>query len=56
MATAADKRDAAAREQAAQYLGMHFASASAWRDPERPVFVRGEGCYLWDDKGDRYLD
>ena len=20
------------------------------------MFVRGEGCYLWDDKGDRYLD
>lgn len=56
MATAADAREAAAREQAAQHLGMHFAPASAWRDPERPVFVRGEGCYLWDDKGDRYLD
>jgi adenosylmethionine-8-amino-7-oxononanoate aminotransferase len=23
---------------------------------EPPVIVRGEGCYLWDDKGNRYLD
>ena len=35
---------------------MHFASAAAWRDPERPVFVRGEGCYLWDEHGNRFLD
>jgi acetylornithine/N-succinyldiaminopimelate aminotransferase len=24
--------------------------------PPEQVFVRGEGCWLWDDKGDRYLD
>jgi adenosylmethionine-8-amino-7-oxononanoate aminotransferase len=23
---------------------------------EPPVIVRGEGCYLWDDEGKRYLD
>src|SRR5947209_19743514 len=23
---------------------------------EPPVIVRGEGCYLWDDQGKRYLD
>jgi adenosylmethionine-8-amino-7-oxononanoate aminotransferase len=23
---------------------------------EPPVIVRGDGCYLWDDKGGRYLD
>src|SRR6195952_700457 len=23
---------------------------------EPPVIVRGEGCYLWDDAGKRYLD
>jgi adenosylmethionine-8-amino-7-oxononanoate aminotransferase len=39
-----------------QHLGMHFAPAAAWRDPERLVFVRGEGCYLWDEHADRYLD
>ena len=42
--------------QQTQHLGMHFASAAAWRDPERPVFVRGEGCYLWDEHGNRFLD
>lgn len=24
--------------------------------PPEQVFVRGEGCWIWDDKGDRYLD
>jgi acetylornithine/N-succinyldiaminopimelate aminotransferase len=24
--------------------------------PPKRVFVRGEGCYLWDPEGRRYLD
>jgi acetylornithine/N-succinyldiaminopimelate aminotransferase len=24
--------------------------------PPEQVFVRGEGCWIWDDKGERYLD
>lgn len=24
--------------------------------PPEQVFVRGEGCWIWDEKGDRYLD
>ena len=34
------------------------ASAVFHRRPgdEYPVFVRGEGCYLWDERGKRYLD
>jgi acetylornithine/N-succinyldiaminopimelate aminotransferase len=24
--------------------------------PPEQIFVRGEGCWLWDDKGDKYLD
>jgi acetylornithine/N-succinyldiaminopimelate aminotransferase len=24
--------------------------------PPEQVFVRGEGCWIWDDKGDKYLD
>lgn len=24
--------------------------------PPEQVFVRGEGCWLWDEKGDKYLD
>jgi adenosylmethionine-8-amino-7-oxononanoate aminotransferase len=38
---------------AARHLWPHFAALGA----ERPtVFVRGEGCYLWDESGRRHLD
>ncbi|HEV2591668.1 MAG TPA: aspartate aminotransferase family protein [Gaiellaceae bacterium] len=34
-------------------LWLHFTRMGGY---EPPVIVRGEGCYLWDDKGRRYLD
>jgi adenosylmethionine-8-amino-7-oxononanoate aminotransferase len=40
---------AAARD----HLWLHF---TRMRGYEPPVIVRGEGCYLWDAKGKRYLD
>jgi adenosylmethionine-8-amino-7-oxononanoate aminotransferase len=36
-----------------QHLWLHF---TRMRGYEPPVIVRGEGCYLWDDEGKRYLD
>jgi adenosylmethionine-8-amino-7-oxononanoate aminotransferase len=38
---------------ATDHLWLHF---TRMRGYEPPVIVRGEGCYLWDDKGKRYLD
>ena len=38
---------------AREHLWLHFTRMSGY---EPPVIVRGEGCYLWDDKGKRYLD
>ena len=29
---------------------------SAYDDAEIPIIVRGEGCYVWDEHGNRYLD
>ena len=43
------------RARARRHLGPHFTRKQAW-DDEFPVFVRGEGCYLFDTEGDRYLD
>jgi adenosylmethionine-8-amino-7-oxononanoate aminotransferase len=43
-------------EQARRNLGKHFTRAAAWRNPEMLIIERSEGCYLWDDKGRRYLD
>ena len=31
----------------------HF---TAMGDEELPVMVRGEGCYVWDRAGNRYMD
>ena len=45
----------AALQQAAQrHLWRHFAPVGG--DDEYPIFVRGEGCSLWDTEGRRHLD
>lgn len=40
-------------EQASRHLWMHFTKLGA---AEPPVMVRGEGCYVFDEHGKRYLD
>jgi adenosylmethionine-8-amino-7-oxononanoate aminotransferase len=35
---------------------MHFTRMSAYDDHEVPIIVRGEGCYVYDEHGNRYLD
>jgi adenosylmethionine-8-amino-7-oxononanoate aminotransferase len=41
---------------ARDHLWMHFTRMSAYEKTDVPVIVRGEGPYIWDDKGKRYLD
>ncbi|MFI6505860.1 aspartate aminotransferase family protein [Nonomuraea typhae] len=41
---------------AADHLWLHFTPLSDLRNGEVPVIVRGEGCYLEDSHGHRYLD
>jgi adenosylmethionine-8-amino-7-oxononanoate aminotransferase len=41
-------------EHAKAHLWRHFAPSRV--DREVPIIVRGEGCYVWDDAGNRYLD
>src|SRR5438270_2324762 len=41
------------RAAARDHLRRHSARIHGY-DP--PVIVRGEGCYLWDDRGKKYLD
>jgi adenosylmethionine-8-amino-7-oxononanoate aminotransferase len=43
------------RARARRHLGPHFTRKAAW-DSDFPVFVRGEGSYLIDTEGERYLD
>ena len=44
------------QELARRHLWMHFTRLSAYQDHEVPIIVRGEGCYVWDEHGNRYLD
>ena len=45
------------QELARRHLWLHFSRMGAYdRGAEVPVIVRGEGCYVWDEHGNRYLD
>ena len=47
----------ALQEQAKRHLWMHFTRMGSFGpEHEVPIIVRGEGCYVWDDHGNRYLD
>jgi adenosylmethionine-8-amino-7-oxononanoate aminotransferase len=41
---------------ARRHLWMHFTRMSAYTDHQVPVIARGEGCYVYDQHGKRYLD
>jgi adenosylmethionine-8-amino-7-oxononanoate aminotransferase len=41
---------------ARDHLWMHFTRLSTYADAEVPVIVRGEGPYIYDSNGKRYLD
>jgi adenosylmethionine-8-amino-7-oxononanoate aminotransferase len=38
------------------HLWMHFSRLGAYKDTPPPTIVRGEGAYIWDADGKRYLD
>src|SRR5919204_378276 len=44
------------QDLAKRHLWMHFTRMGAYEDHELPIIVRGEGSYVWDEKGNRYLD
>ncbi len=47
----------ALQEQAQRHLWMHFTRMGSFdAEHEVPIIVRGEGCYVWDEHGNRYLD
>jgi adenosylmethionine-8-amino-7-oxononanoate aminotransferase len=48
--------DLALQQAARRHLWLHFTRMSAYRDADLPVIVRGEGQYVYDQKGKRYLD
>jgi adenosylmethionine-8-amino-7-oxononanoate aminotransferase len=44
------------QQAARRHLWMHFTRVSTFDSREIPVIVRGEGPYVWDSTGRRYLD
>jgi adenosylmethionine-8-amino-7-oxononanoate aminotransferase len=44
------------QQAARDHLWLHFTRMGGYRDGEVPVIVSGDGCYLTDSKGKRYLD
>ncbi|MFV2019808.1 aspartate aminotransferase family protein [Micromonospora sp. LOL_023] len=38
------------------HLWMHFTRMSSYQDAPVPTIVRGDGAYIWDSEGRRYLD
>ena len=47
---------AALQEKAKRHLWLHFTRMSSYADSDVPVIVRGEGPYVYDQRGKRYLD
>ena len=41
---------------AADHLWMHFTRMSSYADQPVPTIERGEGAYIWDTNGRKYLD
>jgi adenosylmethionine-8-amino-7-oxononanoate aminotransferase len=45
------------QELAQRHLWLHFSSMGAYGEQhDIPIIVRGDGCYVWDEQGNRYLD
>ena len=56
MATTAETSNAELQQLAKQHLWMHFSRMGAYEDAEVPIITRGDGCYVWDQHGKKYLD
>jgi adenosylmethionine-8-amino-7-oxononanoate aminotransferase len=44
------------QQAARDNLWLHFTRMGGYREAELPIIVRGDGCYLEDANGKRYLD
>ena len=44
------------QELARRHLWMHFTRMGSYAEHELPIITRGEGCYVYDERGKRYLD
>jgi len=54
--TQAPRTGSPLQDLAKRHLWMHFTRMGAYTEHDVPVIVRGEGCYVYDEHGKRYLD
>src|SRR5690242_20249024 len=54
--TIGDAEFAQLQQSARDHLWMHFTRMSSYEKADVPVIVRGDGAYIYDAKGRRYLD
>jgi adenosylmethionine-8-amino-7-oxononanoate aminotransferase len=55
--TTASATTSSLQELAQRHLWLHFSRMGGYGgDHEIPIIARGEGCYVWDEHGKRYLD
>jgi adenosylmethionine-8-amino-7-oxononanoate aminotransferase len=48
--------DSPLQDLAKRHLWMHFTRMGSYAQHEVPIITRGEGCYVYDEHGKRYLD
>jgi len=52
-----ESTDTALQELAKRHLWLHFSRMGSYAaGGEVPIIVRGEGCHVWDEHGNRYFD
>src|SRR5699024_5759310 len=44
------------RMLAQQHVFPHFTAGRLWQGDDFPIIVHGEGCYLFDEDGNHFLD
>src|SRR6476660_1090673 len=55
--TQAAATESTLQDLAKRHLWLHFSRMGAYNDgAEIPIIVKGDGCYVWDDHGNKYLD
>src|SRR3954454_10693039 len=54
--TQAAAAESTLQDLAKRHLWLHFSRMGAYAEADIPIIVKGDGCYVWDDQGNRYLD
>ena len=54
--TGSAKDESRLQDLAKRHLWMRFTQMAGYEDHEIPIITRGDGCYVWDEHGNKYLD